>query len=40
MVGRNLPTTWLYGGLAAIAVLYAALVGLGATAYRTLFNHR
>lgn len=37
---RGIPPLWLYGGLAFVAVMYAALVGLGATAYRTLFNHR
>lgn len=37
---RSIPTLWLYGGLAFMAVMYATLVGLGATAYRTLFNNR
>lgn len=29
-----IPQYWLYGTLAAIAALYAAIVGLGAAAYR------
>ena len=37
---RNIPPLWLYGGLAFVAVMYATLVGLGATAYRVFFNHR
>jgi hypothetical protein len=32
-----IPPTWLYGGLAAGAVLYAALFGLAAAAYRILY---
>jgi hypothetical protein len=31
------PPNWLYQGLAASAVLYAALFGLGIAAYRTLY---
>jgi len=34
---RVFPPAWLYGGLAAGAMLYAALFGLGAAAYRTLY---
>jgi hypothetical protein len=37
---RNIPTLWLYGGLAFLASMYAALFGLGAAAYRTLYAHR
>jgi hypothetical protein len=40
IVGRNIPTVWLYGGLAVLALLYATLVGVGATAYRTLYSNR
>lgn len=32
-----IPATWLYGGVAACAMLYAALFGLSATAYRSLY---
>jgi hypothetical protein len=32
-----IPTTWLYGGIAAGAMLYVILFGLGAAAYRTLY---
>jgi hypothetical protein len=37
---RNIPLLWLYVGGAAIAALYAALFGLGAAAYRTLYVGR
>jgi hypothetical protein len=30
----SIPTLWLYGSLALIAVCYATVVGVGATAYR------
>ncbi len=39
-VYRAIPPLWLYGGLAAVAALYAALFGLGATAYRLLYANR
>ena len=39
-VFRSIPTLWLYGVVAFIATLYAALLGLGATAYRTLVINR
>ena len=39
-VFRSIPTLWLYGVVAFIATLYAALFGLGATAYRTLIVNR
>lgn len=34
----SIPSLWLYGGLAFAAVMYVALFGLGATAYRTLYR--
>jgi hypothetical protein len=34
---RVLPPDWVYEGLAASVVLYAALFGLGIAAYRTLY---
>ncbi len=37
---RNIPSLWLYGGIAFVVALYAALFGLGAAAYKTLFEHR
>jgi hypothetical protein len=40
LVFRNIPALWLYGTLALIAGIYAALFGLGATAYRTLYSNR
>jgi hypothetical protein len=40
MIVRNIPSMWLYSGLACLAVLYGALLGIGATAYRTLFAQR
>ena len=33
---RAIPPLWLYGGLAFIATMYAALFGLGAAAYKAL----
>jgi hypothetical protein len=32
-----IPAAWLYGGLAAAALLYTCLFGLGAAAYRLLY---
>jgi hypothetical protein len=32
-----IPAAWIYAGLAAGTLLYVALFGLGATAYRTLY---
>ena len=40
VVWRSIPPLWLYGGLAFIAAMYAALFGLGAAAYRSLFIQR
>jgi hypothetical protein len=34
---HSIPQGWLYAGLAVSAVLYTALFGLGAAAYRTLY---
>jgi hypothetical protein len=34
---RVIPLDWLYGAMAAGAILYATLFGLGAAAYRTLY---
>ncbi len=36
VVLRSIPPLWFYGGLAFCAVAYAALLGLGAAAWRTL----
>ncbi len=36
---RNLPPIWLYGGLATLAAVYAALFGLGAAAFKALRYH-
>jgi hypothetical protein len=39
-LARAIPPDWIYGGLAAGALLYTALLGLGVAAYRTLYlNH-
>ena len=40
IIARNLPMPWIYAGLAFIAVMYSALFGLGAAAYRTLYARR
>lgn len=37
-VVASIPPLWFYGGLAVVGVLYAALFGLGAVAYRTLYR--
>jgi len=37
---RSIPPLWLYGVVAIVATLYAALFGLGATAYRLLYANR
>jgi hypothetical protein len=37
LLARALPLTWLYQGIVVCAVLYAALFGLGAAVYRTLY---
>jgi hypothetical protein len=34
---RTVPPPWLYGSIAACALLYAVLFGLGAAVYRTLY---
>jgi hypothetical protein len=38
LVLRAIPATWLYGGLALLAMMYVTLIGVGATAYRTLIS--
>jgi hypothetical protein len=35
-----IPTVWVYAALGAAALGYATLVGIGATAYRVLWQHR
>lgn len=40
LIWQRIPTIWLYGALAGFGALYAALFGLGATAYRTLVLNR
>lgn len=40
ILGRNVPTLWIYGALAIFATLYAALFGLGAAAYKALYAER
>lgn len=34
----NIPTLWLYGGLATVAALYATFFGLSAAAYRAFYR--
>lgn len=36
---KGIPSTWIYGGIALIGTFYAALVALGATAYKTLYSN-
>jgi hypothetical protein len=40
IIFRSIPPIWFYGTVAFAAALYAALVGLGAAAYRTLYASR
>jgi len=40
VIGRNIPSVWLYGAVMFVAGLYALLFGLGAAAYRTLWANR
>ncbi len=35
----NIPSLWLWGGLAALMAIYAATFTLGATAYRLLYRN-
>ena len=35
----NIPSLWLYGGLAFVAAMYASFFGLGAAAYRALYRN-
>jgi hypothetical protein len=37
---RNIPSLWLYGGLAFFAAMYAAFFGLGAAAYKAIHAQR
>lgn len=39
-VADSIPSVWIYGGLALMAVMYIALFGIGAAAYRTLHANR
>ena len=36
----DIPTFWLYAGVAGLVALYALLAGISATAYRTLYGTR
>jgi hypothetical protein len=35
----SIPSLWLYGGAASVALMYATFFGLGAFAYRTLYRN-
>jgi hypothetical protein len=37
LLARTVPPAWAYAGIAAGAMLYAVLFGLGAAVYRTLY---
>ncbi|MGH8254060.1 MAG: hypothetical protein ACRES2_08460 [Steroidobacteraceae bacterium] len=37
-LGAMIPSAWLYGGIGVALLLYAALFGVGAAAFRTLFD--
>lgn len=40
MVLRHIPAYWFYGAAAFLAVMYATLIGVGATAYRVFLQQR
>jgi hypothetical protein len=40
VIGRNIPSVWLYGIVLFVGGLYAMLFGLGTAAYRTLWADR
>ena len=33
-VARTVPSLWVHAGIAILAIMYAALFGIGASAYR------
>jgi hypothetical protein len=35
-IARAVPSVWVHAGIAILAILYASLFGIGATAYRTV----
>jgi hypothetical protein len=35
-VARTVPSVWVHAGVAILAIMYAALFGIGASAYRTM----
>jgi hypothetical protein len=39
-VARSVPQEWIWGAIAVIAVMYLALFGLGAAAYKALYVRR
>jgi hypothetical protein len=39
-IAQSVPTMWIYGGVAGLALLYVTLFGIGAAAYRTLYSSR
>lgn len=39
-VAHSIPSLWLYAGIGALAAMYAALFGISAAAYRTLYASR
>jgi predicted outer membrane lipoprotein len=39
-VANSIPMYWIYGGLVVIGTMYATCFGIGAAAYRTLYENR
>jgi hypothetical protein len=35
-IARTVPSPWVHAGIAILAIMYAALFGIGASAYRTM----
>ena len=40
IVSRNIPALWVYAALGFLGLMYVALFGLGAAAYKTLYARR
>ncbi|HKE93486.1 MAG TPA: hypothetical protein VKB34_04205 [Povalibacter sp.] len=39
-IAHNVPSAWIYGLLALMAIMYVTLFGIGAAAYRTVYSSR
>jgi len=39
-IAHSIPSVWIYGALAVMALMYVVLFGIGAAAYRTVYANR